>query len=132
MMTDSVLIVAVVTMTEPFYGYQTCDACGVPKECQSQEEVVDNGIAFNFQELGYYGGFIDNAPAMGDKNLEWNLCHECILKMLQTFPMLAAKLPRGLHPTDDKTKPCCDWAWKHEGDAMTGRTYFADGLGGWK
>jgi len=82
--------------------------------------------------LGYYGGFIDNAPAMGDKNLEWNLCHECILKMLQTFPMLAAKLPRGLHPTDDKTKPCCDWAWKHEGDAMTGRTYFADGLGGWK
>lgn len=119
-------------MTEPFYGYQTCDACGVPKECSSQEELIDFGINVFFQDAGYYGGFIDNYPRIDGKNLEWNLCHECVVKMMETFPMLAAKLPTGLHPSDDKDKPCCNWAWKHDGDAIAGRTYVANGIGGWK
>jgi hypothetical protein len=111
-------------MSEPRHGYEMCDACGVAAKCTQQENFPDWGIDLDFVSTGYYGGFIDNAPPSdSDKDLRWKMCHDCVVKFLETFPMLAAKTTKGYHPCSDE-QPCCRWAWRI--NEATGKSEWAN------
>ena len=100
------------SLEEPRSGYELCDACGAVVKCTQQKNVFDDGIEFDFTGSGYYGGFIDNFPPDDTGKTMWRMCHDCVVKFLQTFPMLAQKLDgMGCHPSD-ADKPCCKWAWR--------------------
>jgi hypothetical protein len=88
-------------------------------ECTQQQNLPDWGILFDFVSSGYYGGFIDNfPPSEKDQQLKWRMCHDCVVKLLEVFPMLASKTGVGYHPCKD-AEPCCRWAWRvgKNGDA---------------
>lgn len=100
------------SVTEPRSGYELCDGCGAAVECTQQENHFDDGIEFDFAGSGYYGGFIDNFPPDETGKTMWRMCHACVVKFLETFPMLAQKLDgMGCHPSN-ADKPCCKWAWR--------------------
>jgi hypothetical protein len=99
---------------EPRHGYEMCDACGTAVPCTQQERVPDDGMRLDFLNSGYYGGFTDNYPPR--EGLDWIMCHDCVVKFLETFPMLASNVTGGQHPADKNKKPCCKWAWAFDGD----------------
>jgi len=76
----------------------------------SQEDAPDNGWDLPYEQFGYYGGFTDHDGACDGK---WRLCHDCVVRFLEAFPLLGVLVGRGWHtmygPTD---VPCCRWAWR--------------------
>ncbi len=97
-------------LEQPAFGYEMCDACGNPSACTQQEHYPDDGLSIDFRGSGYYGGFTDNYPT-SKSDREWLMCHDCVIKLLNTFPMLAANVGRGQHPCSNDA-PCCKWAWR--------------------
>jgi len=111
---------------------KTCDLCGVAQDSDPQEgNYIDYGWSFDWLSLGHYGGFTDCIPDRDlgsvDSIAEYDsspymvhMCHDCCVKLLDTFPALA-KIARvnGGHPnrnehdSDDgiATPPCCPYAW---------------------
>ena len=101
----------------PRHGFHICSGCGNMAPHHTQENSPDNGWSFDINTFGYYGGFTDNYdfPAT-----HVTLCHDCVLKMLNMFPLLGIMLGNGCHSMfGPKDKPCCKYAWKAEsiGDA---------------
>lgn len=94
-------------------NYAVCSACGTQAECNSQLVYPDNGWVLPFETFGYYGGFDDNIDVLFGERIsrQWVLCHDCVVKFLNTFPRLAESLDNGLHPCSDDT-PCCRFAWR--------------------
>lgn len=89
-----------------------CSACGNEVEGESvNNHLPDAGFVLPYQDFGYYGGFTDSFDDYYEKPREWLMCHDCVLKLLETFPLLAKTVSRGGHPCDKDT-PCCDWAWR--------------------
>lgn len=39
------------------------------------------------------------------------LCHDCVLRMIELFPVMGEKLGKGCHPCNSMT-PCCAFAWR--------------------
>lgn len=125
----------------------TCDCCGKEEVATQQNASLDNGWSLPVDLFGYYGGFSDNMGVLvGEEETSWmNMCHDCVVKFLDTFPMLASKLTNTGHPNhnkpfhvcldDEREFPsCCKWAWTA---VMTGPgwqefdLYYGDGNGGW-
>lgn len=125
----------------------TCDCCGKDEVATCQEHVPNDGWHLPVDTFGYYGGFSDNLRVlMGQEESNWLvMCHDCVVKFLTTFPMLAEKLtdmghpnrnkPFGLLLDDEREFPsCCKWAWTA---VKTGPgwqefdLYYGDGNGGW-
>lgn len=128
----------------------TCDCCGKDDASTQQEDVPDDGWHLPVDLFGYYGGFSDNIGVlMGLEPSNWLvMCHDCVVKFLATFPMLAEKLTEmghlnrrrdgiihGVDPDDGREYPsCCEWAWT---TVKTGPgwqdydIYYGDGQGGW-
>lgn len=94
-------------------NYAVCSACDTQAECNSQLTYPDNGWVLPFDTFGYYGGFDDNIDVLFGKRIsrQWILCHDCVVKFLDTFPKLAESLGGGLHPCSDDA-PCCRFAWQ--------------------
>ena len=89
----------------------TCTACSraFPKTLYGNAPA---GWVLFPDSFGYYDGFSD--CLLGDEDeLEWWLCHDCIVKFFKTFPKLAEAYSRGFghHPCEDDV-PCCRFAWK--------------------
>lgn len=86
-----------------------CDACGEPRRGSVDGgNAIEGGLDLPFAEFGHYNGFWD----MFDSEDEpWKLCHDCVVKFLETFPRLAQRLKRGLHPTLTLPKPCCRYSY---------------------
>lgn len=119
----------------------TCDTCGVEQPNTQQTHFPDGGWGLPIDTLGYYGGFDDNVGVLigSEETRIVKMCHDCVVKLLTTFPLLAEKLHGGCHPNfihhadfdgnDDCTldPSCCRWAWGWKGD----ETYIGDGNGGW-
>ena len=102
-----------------------CDACGEPRQGSQQwttSPAIDDGWSLYYEAFGFYGGFTDDLPSlMSDAEPKsWNMCHTCIIKFLDTFPLLAKSIEKGAHPCHYDDKPCCDYAWcvASNGDLM--------------
>ena len=104
--------------TEEVYSSNTnsfCDRC----ECQvervfSESELkgadrqIANGLHIWVQ--GYYGGFWDAMPFIGEGPTELTLCHDCCVRLCNEIPALA-KSAKGGHGFSGNTQErCCDYA----------------------
>lgn len=93
----------------------TCSACHTQVACTQQEVYPDKGWVLPFDTFGYYGGFDDNVDVLCGKvrSREWIFCHECVVKFLNTFPLLAEDIGANCHPDSrDSDVPCCRHAWR--------------------
>lgn len=123
-----------------------CDACGQKQRLtqQSHPTLPDGGWILPYEEFGYYGGFSDDLQvAFGEReSRSWSLCHDCVVKFFETFPLLAEQVAGGHHPNfihtdyrsdeDGTLDPSCcrfAWTWKKVGNGVV--TYYGDGNGGW-
>lgn len=118
-----------------------CDTCGKETPVVTGGSAPETGWELPVDQFGYYGGFSDNMDVLlGQEENAWlKMCHDCVLKFLDTFPLLAEKITCLGHSMkhdnwDDKlaTKSCCKYAWTFtrtdEGDMI----YYGDGQGGWE
>jgi hypothetical protein len=104
-----------------------CDACGEAHLVSiSGANTIDSGWLVPYEAFGYYGGFTDNLDWLmaNTEPKSWNICHACIVKLLDIFPLLAKSLDKGAHPSPYDDKPCCDYAWSFTNE---GETVFASG-----
>lgn len=79
----------------------TCNGCGNEAPNNDQQNYPDGGWGLPLDTFGYYGGFDDNISVMfGDKESRTAvLCHDCVVRFFDTFPLLAERFPiRGGHP----------------------------------
>ncbi len=107
----------------PRHGFHICNGCGSMAPHHSQENHPDNGWTFDLNNLGYYAGFTD---CIGFEATQINLCHDCVLKFLDTFPLLGILVGKGGHsPNGPDEKPCCQYAWKAEWIGDSALTYLA-------
>ncbi len=90
-----------------------------------------------FDTFGYYGGFDDNLPVLSGslRPREWILCHDCVVKFLDTFPLLAQDIGQNCHSDNsDSPFPCCRHAWQatelfgKNAHGVHSRTAWPDGL----
>ncbi len=90
-----------------------CSACGEDGEGETiNNHLPVSGLTMAWEDFGYYGGFIDVYDDIGmPPQSLWVWCHDCVVKLLKTFPLLANMIPRGGHHCQDDT-PCCNWAWR--------------------
>jgi len=106
-----------------------CDACGAALP-EDTPWFPDDGWSLDWVNFGGYSQFMDvldepNRPT-------WTLCHDCVVKFLETFPALAVDIPLGAHPSRTEA-PCCPWSYRlswEDGDA-SGILYLPDG-NNWK
>lgn len=109
----------------PRANYATCSACQSKVPCTQQAHYPDSGWVLPFDTFGYYGGFDDNVSVLlGEtRTREWILCHECVVKFLDTFPLLAETIGGNCHPDNsDSDTPCCRHAW--QGTDIFGKKLF--------
>lgn len=115
-------------MTNAVSDAVKCDACGeLHLPSVGAPSAIDNGWWLPYETFGYYSGFTDNLEVMmmsDDLLKSWSMCHACIVKFLDTFPLLAKSIERGAHPSPYDDKPCCRYAWSI---APSGETVFASG-----
>ena len=107
----------------PRHGFHICHGCGNMAPHHSQEDSPDNGWSFDINTFGYYGGFTDNYDFETETV---RLCHDCVLKFLDTFPLLGIFIGVGGHSTrGPNEKPCCKYAWKLESIEDSSIAYIA-------
>lgn len=95
--------------------HAVCSACRASVPCTQQESYPDSGWVMPFDTFGYYGGFDDNVGVLTGsvRTREWILCHDCVVKFLDTFPLLAQDIGQNCHPDSrDTPVPCCRHAWQ--------------------
>jgi len=96
----------------PQHGFHICHGCGSLAPHDSQKNLPDNGWTFDLNSFGYYGGFTD---PIAEEPERIRFCHDCVLKFLETFPLLGMFVGSGCHSmTGPNEKPCCKYAWKLE------------------
>lgn len=90
----------------------TCDGCGETVKSESiNHPFTDCGWNLNLAKMDYYGGFTDvDWTIDATDNHSFRLCHDCCVKLLGLFPLIAKRVPRGSHPCESDV-PCCDYAW---------------------
>lgn len=90
-----------------------CTACGEDVEGEPlNDHFPVKGFVMPWEDFGYYGGFTDTQEDLNTPPSQpWIWCHDCIVKLLQTFPLLAKTIPPGGHHCDNDI-PCCNWAWR--------------------
>lgn len=101
----------------PRHGFHICHGCGSMAPHHTHKDLPNNGWTFDINDFGYYSGFTDQ---FDEGPIKVRICHECVNKFLETFPLLSMFVPRGSHPMwGPSEKPCCKYAWKQEniGDA---------------
>lgn len=73
-----------------------CDRCGVSTKSVFEGEST-SGLEYSSQltgglhltASGYYGGFWDTAPFMGDEPIDFRLCHDCSAWLCEQIPKVA-------------------------------------------
>jgi len=98
----------------------TCDACGGPAICTTQESYPDGGLCFDPYSMSYYDGFFD-MPFSDSRVEPWRVCRDCAQKFFDLFPALMDKYEKhieflladgqiiavGAHETDEHQTGCC-------------------------
>ena len=104
--------------TKEIYNSDTdsfCDRCeGQVERVFSESELkgtdrqIDNGLHIWAQ--GYYGGFWDTMPFMGEEPTEVTLCHDCCVWLCNEIPALAKSAKGGHGFNSNREDRCCDYA----------------------
>jgi hypothetical protein len=104
--------------TEEVYSSNTdsfCDRCeGQVERVFSETELkgadrqIDNGLHVWAQ--GYYGGFWDSMPFMGEGPTEVTLCHDCCVWLCNEIPAFAESAKGGHGFNGNTQERCCDYA----------------------
>jgi len=89
-----------------------CSACA-ESYIPYNETLPANGWTLPYQLFGYCDGFSDDVGVLlgNQDSQQWIFCHDCIVKFLDTFPLLRASFDKGQHLCESET-PCCDLAWR--------------------
>ena len=88
-------------------------------ELEGTNRQVDNGLHVWAQ--GYYGGFWDTMPFMGEGPTEFTLCHDCCVWLSNEIPALA-KEAKGGHGFGSNTQErCCEYAFDWDDTARHNR-----------
>ena len=101
-------------------GTTYCDECAQEVECSIAIEGAWGstrplfGWSFQPNTFGYYNGFTDMPP---NRDKEFTLCHDCVVRLLTLFPGLASTIAPGGHPFEGDT-PCCDWGWSGDTEKL--------------
>lgn len=82
------------------YTNKTCDGCSVNYQT--------NGLSLDIS--GGYAQFTDCFGEDYSDSHQFNLCHDCVLRMIELFPVLRTKFGTACHPTAAGS-PCCDFGW---------------------
>lgn len=107
----------------PRHGFHICHGCGSMAPHHTQKDLPDNGWIFDINNFGYYGGFTDT---FGDPPQLVRMCHDCVNKFLETFPLLGMFVQNGNHSQfGPNEKPCCKYAWKLESIENSSITWIA-------
>ena len=90
-----------------------CSACHSTYPCTQQDVYPDWGFVLPYQTFGYYGGFSDEMNVLlgHQRSQEWILCHDCVVKFFDAFPLLAEQFGQNHHPCRSDV-PCCQFAWR--------------------
>jgi hypothetical protein len=98
--------------------YARCSACGESRQCTQQKVYPDRGWILPFEMFGYYGGFSDQLDILFEKRIsaEWIMCHDCVVKLLRTFPLLAETFGNDHHESPDDS-PCCEFSCQRSEEA---------------
>lgn len=104
-----------------------CTLCGVDRKAVDEDynepgdtQAIEFGLKINVSDSGYYMGFTDcnfkwrnsdGSVTSSGEDVVWDLCHDCVIKLLETFPQLDDNLLKGGHPYDYEKGPCCKWGW---------------------
>lgn len=74
---------------------------------------TDNGITLIWE--GGYGMFTDPMTEEHTRKFVWNLCHDCVVMLLEFFPERLRQRFDGGHPAHNDNTPreerCCRYAW---------------------
>lgn len=77
-----------------------CEGCNNPH--------TDYGFALDIS--GGYAQFTDCFGEDPSPNHYLRLCHDCVLRLVELFPIMRSKLNGGCHPYTGET-PCCEFGW---------------------
>lgn len=93
--------------------FLNCSECGNPHEVKDGDAIPHFGFFFAPREFGYYAGFSDSNPwSVTKEEHEVFLCHDCCVRLLETFPSIARAIGQGGHHPCDDDVPCCRYAWR--------------------
>lgn len=111
------------------YPRINCTNCNTPSPTSQQfGKHIDDGMSFDTNEFGHYGGFTDNFPYKEENYMAY-LCHDCCVILFNALPGLAKFAGvRGGHGNitggwcfsggelsnvvnGSLVKPCCQYAW---------------------
>jgi hypothetical protein len=81
-----------------------CDGCGAPVTRWLPDEPPDRGLSFDIS--GSYAGFTDNFQRPVSFAGRIDICHDCVVRLVELFPILRLKFGVACHPCEDE-KPCC-------------------------
>lgn len=95
-------------------GIAVCSACEQTCDTTQTRNYPDNGWCLPFDTFGYRGGFSEEFGVLigNRRSREWILCHDCVIHLLDTFPLLAERAGLGALHRCDNEKPCCRYAWR--------------------
>ena len=77
-----------------------CDGCSAT--------YTHYGMSFDIS--GGYSQFTDCFGEEPSDNHTLRLCHDCVLRLVDLFPVLRTKFAGGCHPTTADA-PCCEFGW---------------------
>ena len=88
--------------------------CDLEKvDASSPESQIFNGLQIHAE--GYYGGFWDTLPFMGERPADVSLCHDCCVWLCKEIPAFKIEAKDGhIFDPDDEVNPqerCCDYAY---------------------
>lgn len=90
-----------------------CSECGNPSPVWDGYSLPTNGFYFAPREFGYYAGFSDNTPwREPTKEEQVFFCHNCCVRLLDSFPSIARAIGDGGHHPCNGDVPCCAYAWR--------------------
>lgn len=93
-----------------------CSECDAAYEVDNPNYLIDRGLFFRPGDWGYYGGFTDTIP-WDDLVVEVNMCHDCSLRLVRSFPSIAKALGASGHHPCMSEEPCCEFAWRYSKDS---------------
>jgi hypothetical protein len=84
-----------------------CEGCGAPVSRWLPTEPPNHGMAFGLR--GSYAGFTDSFEPQAFQH-RLDLCHDCVLRMVELFPIMRFKLGVACHPCETEV-PCCAYGF---------------------
>lgn len=89
-----------------------CDRCGIPTKSVFERETKNDYSSqlmggLHMTASGYYGGYWDTAPFMGDEPITFSLCHDCSTWLSREIPKMAQAAKGGHFSSNVQSEGTC-------------------------